>query len=335
MARHAADLPEELGEVFTLAEAVQAGVSPQRLRRRDIRSLFRGVYQRVAADHESASGQGDSVVSEESTHVPPRWQVEHLERAKAFSRMMRGKPWFFSGVTAALIWGMPIPSGRFDQLEIGVYAPQRPPERRGVRGVQVRTELADVQERRGVRLTSPASTWVMLGSRLPLRDLVACGDALIHRDRIPGTNRLGRPPMATLEELCGEVARGRRRGVRLLRAALPLLRTGSASPPETHTRLLLRDAGLPEPELDYDVFGSVGQFLGCSEIAFPDPRVALEYESEHHRVSRHQWNRDIEKYRAYAEVGWQVVRVTSELLYRRPRELIRQVRGVLHCRPHC
>ncbi|WP_293697210.1 hypothetical protein [uncultured Agrococcus sp.] len=330
MARHAAKLPEALGTVFTLAEALEAGVSRQRLRRGDVGSLFRGVYHRIDGDAAKPYGPERE---EESAHAPLPWHVEHLARAKAFGRMMRGKHWFFSGVTAALLLGIPLPSGPFRQLEVAVHSPARPPRREGIRGVRVRRELADVRELRGMRLTSPASTWGMLASRFTLQDVVACGDAVIHRDRIPGTNRLGQPPMGTLEELRAEVDRGRRPGVRRLREALPLLRTGSASPPETHTRLLLRDAGLPEPTLDYDVFGRNGRLLGCSEIAYPDLRVALEYESEHHRVSRRQWNRDIEKYRAYSEAGWQVVRVTSALLYRRPEELIRQIREAVRSNP--
>lgn len=34
-------------------------------------------------------------------------------------------------------------------------------------------------------------------------------------------------------------------------------------------------------------------------------------QGDHHRTARQQWNRDIEKYAAYASHGWEVVRLTS------------------------
>lgn len=316
VSRRAAELPVELGETFTLAEALAAGVSRQRLRRLDIDSPFRQVYRRT--------NNGAREQPLEGAHAPLEWRRAHLRRAEAFARLMHGRPWFFRGVTAALLWGIPVPRGD-DALEVAVHAPLRPPRRRGIRAVQVRPALAEIRELRGMRLTSPASTWAMLGSTLSLRDAVACGDAIVHRDRVPGTNRLKQSPLATVEELRAEIRKGRRRGIDSLREAVTLIRTGSASPPETHTRLLLSDAGLPEPELDFDVFDQQGRLLGCSEIAFPEFRVATEYESEHHRVDRRQWNRDIDKYQHYSDAGWEVVRVTSSLLYRHESELIRRV----------
>ena len=37
----------------------------------------------------------------------------------------------------------------------------------------------------------------------------------------------------------------------------------------------------------------------------------VEVEGDHHRTDRRQWDRDIEKYNAYAALGWEVVRLTS------------------------
>lgn len=39
--------------------------------------------------------------------------------------------------------------------------------------------------------------------------------------------------------------------------------------------------------------------------------MIVEIEGDHHRTSRRQWHRDIEKYRNYADAGWYVVRLTS------------------------
>lgn len=139
-------------------------------------------------------------------------------------------------------------------------------------------------------------------------------------------------PMATASELHSLIAAGRRVGNPRLRNALTLLRTGSSSAPESHLRLALIEAGLPEPELDRDVYDRSGRFLGCSELTYVAYKLAIEYESEHHRVDQRQWNRDIQKYQDYAEAGWQVIRVTARLLYRQRAELVRQVETALRAR---
>lgn len=79
---------------------------------------------------------------------------------------------------------------------------------------------------------------------------------------------------------------------------------------------MVAEWGFPQPALDYDVYDHRGTLLGASEIAFPEYRVALEYEGDHHRIEQRQWNRDIAKYEAYARAGWHPVRVTASLLYR-------------------
>ncbi|QZY52111.1 hypothetical protein [Leucobacter tenebrionis] len=165
------------------------------------------------------------------------------------------------------------------------------------------------------------TTWSMLGPRLSRRDAIALGEGAIHLPRIAGTQRLSRPPHATLEELEASAAAPYRRGGAALLEMLPLLSTHSASAPETHLRLALAEWGAPEPELDFDVYDSAGRFLGCSEIAFPEFRVLHEYEGDHHRVRRKQWHRDVQKLRDYVRADWDPIRVTSSLLYREPHKL--------------
>ncbi len=77
--------------------------------------------------------------------------------------------------------------------------------------------------------------------------------------------------------------------------------------------------------LDHDVYDEFGRFLGCSELAYPQLRIAIEYESDGH-LSQQQLRRDIDKYQAYAEAGWTVVRLTSQHVNRFPEEGIRRIR---------
>lgn len=241
----------------------------------------------------------------------------------------------FSGPTAAVILGLPVPPRKSEDIEVASVTPHHPPRMVGVRGRKISQHLVTVTTHRGFRITSPASTWVMLAAELELADLVAAGDAVLRCPRIGGTTRYERPPLATAASLNAEISRGRRVGLTSARRALPLLTTQSASAPESHLRMRLREWGLPKPALDHDVYDAAGKFLGCTEIAYPDFMVAFEYEGDHHRVSRKQWERDIEKARDYSASGWITVRVTAHLLYTTPDELRRIAESALRSRGWC
>jgi hypothetical protein len=234
---------------------------------------------------------------------------------------------FFAGRTAAVIFGAPITHG--DDLDIAVRAPARAPRRSGIRGIKVSPSLVIVQQHEGLRVTSPASTWAMLGAQLSVRQLVALGDFFV---RIP-RGRQGRPmpdqQLATPEMLRLAVEAGRRGGILRLREALTLIRVGSSSPLETDYRLVAAAAGLPEPALDVEIRDARGRLLGISEVAYPALRTVVEIEGDHHRTSRRQWHRDIEKYAAYVAEGWEVVRLTSEHIRGEDARAGRIVRDVL------
>lgn len=264
-------------------------------------------------------------------HRTELWRRRQLRRAYAFQKVM-GPHLFFSGRTAALIWGLPVPPSTSSDIDVACRYPGQTPRIAGVRCQRVRTHLVTVTTHRGFRVTSPASTWVMLAAELELSDLVALGDAVLHRPRIGGTTRLERPPLATAAALSTEIGRGRRIGLAAARRALQLLTTQSASAPESHLRLRLREWALPEPFLDLDVRDATGQFLGCTEIAYPEFKIAFEYEGDHHRVSKAQWDRDIEKARDYTAAGWITIRVTAHVLYTTPEELRRIAEATLRSR---
>ena len=48
------------------------------------------------------------------------------------------------------------------------------------------------------------------------------------------------------------------------------------------------------------------------DMGWEDIEVAVEYEGDHHRTDRRQFNRDIARIDALTELGWIVVRVTAE-----------------------
>ena len=202
-----------------------------------------------------------------------------------------------------------------------------------MRGHQLSPRQVTITITGGMSLTSPAATWAQLGAivRHPY-DLTAIADAILVTPRIPGPRgRVLRQPLATLQQLEEELRRGRRIGVRLLEEALLRARPGAVSRPETWTRLTLIDAGLPEPVLDHDVYDG-DEFVGCVDLAYPDLRIAIEYEGDHHRLDPVQWNRDIEKHDRLAAMGWRVIRVTKAMLFQKPGDLAARVRAALRAR---
>lgn len=185
---------------------------------------------------------------------------------------------FFSHTAAAVLWGLPLPiaSLRAGSLDVSVVAPRRAPAAAGVSGHSVTPGLAHVVTHpvRGVRVSTPAST------------------------------------VALLESLTSALDAGRRVGRDRLRAALPRLSTRARSRAETWLRLTVIDAGLPEPEVNYDVVDG-GRWLGQVDLAYPELRIAIECEGQHHLTDPLQWAEDIARMDRLVEAGWRVIRVTT------------------------
>jgi hypothetical protein len=303
MPRRPRPLPESLGDAFSVAAARAAGVSPNRLRTKDLESPFHGTRARITPEGSATNAEGDP--------PPSPWELARrveARRAGIFGTALSSHM-FFAGRTAAVLQGAPIDPG--PHLVVGVFTPVRAPRHRGVRGVKVAPALANLRTHDGLRMTTPATTWAMLAPELTVRELVTLGDSFV---RIPRDSRGTLQPhrrLATISQLERAASAGRRVGVAKLRQALPLIRVGSASPLETELRLDAAAGGLPEPDLDAEIRDGRGRLIGISEVVYRNLKVAVEVEGDHHRTDRNQWNRDIDKYAAYAAEGWEVVRLTA------------------------
>jgi hypothetical protein len=103
-----------------------------------------------------------------------------------------------------------------------------------------------------------------------------------------------------------------RPGIRAARKALDLVDPGAESPQETRVRLLLIRAGFPRPETQIPVYDEYGQLVAVIDMGWRDIMVGVDYEGEHHRTSRRQFDRDIRRFEAVTDLGWDDVRVTAE-----------------------
>ncbi|BDZ40384.1 hypothetical protein [Microbacterium suwonense] len=322
------NLADRFGEIFSVRVARAHGIGHGRLRGHDLQAPFHGVRAQSNAVEPAAV----AIAGIENPYE--RQRRFRIERARTYAaRLHTGH--FFSHQTAASIWGAPLPiefteSGALAEgdalaLHVSVLGYLPFPRASGIVGHRTYSSLTTVTEHIGLRVASPATTWVSLGG-LSVHDLVALGDFFCREWREGyGRPDAGRAPLATRADLEAALEAGRRYGAARLREALSLIREDSWSPRESLVRCILLEAHLPEPELNVDVFDSGGRFLGCVDMAYPDQRVAVEYLGMLHGE---QWAADVERLAALRAAGWTVVEITSPLL-KRPEELVRRVADAL------
>lgn len=320
-------LPLALGTAFSVAQARALGVRTGRLFLQDLQRPFHGV--RLIGDSESgAIRQPSASLSGGGTnarYASARRREELFIRALA-CRLQPGQ--FFSHRSAALLWGMPLPYRPAPELHLGVIRPQRAPRVNGTIGHSLLAGRCSTVRRQGIPVTDPATTWASLGN-LPLPELVAAGDFLARRYRLGyGRPTPGRKPLATIEELRAKVELGRWDGNSRLRSAVELIREDAWSPRESVTRLELLSAGLPEPELNIDVYAVNGAFLGCVDMVYLQYKVGVEYQGELHLGS---YAEDIERVERLRAAGWIIIQV-SRVLLARPAELVSRLGDALRSR---
>lgn len=278
-------LPLELrGDVAPVARFVELGLGAERARRADIDRPFRGVV---------AEGFPlDGVVS----------------RAVALSAR-RGMPDYgFSHVTGAAIRQLPLPLAVDHRLvHVTVRHPDRSPRLTGVSGHAYRLPpeaiarwpiiLPSTAEQRFVPVLTEPWLFATLATVLSLDDLIVVADALRTR-AAEGSRSI---------DISEALAEGRRGSARAARAwALSV--TGARSRPETLMRIALMRAGLPSPTVGYSVVEP--GWRATPDLAWPEYRVLVEYEGDHHRTDPRQFAHDLRRFERYHDSGWVAVRAT-------------------------
>lgn len=301
-------LPAELAESsFSNRTAAELGVSPGRRDSAALQRPFTGVR---------------------AAHVA----TDPLTRAHDYAPRLRQRQ-AFSGVTALRLHGLPWvrPWHLNETVEIAVPGRGYPPRSKGVRGHRVAEHRFMTTLVEGMPVLTPAAAVMTVAERLGLEDLTAVLDAMLtHSQWYQGLRH--RPLVASVSDLRQAVdlwgpspARTR------ILPALDLARPGVDSFQESVTRVLLVRAGLPEPVVQVPVHTRSGTRL--ADGGWPDYRVCFEYEGEHHRLDRVQWQRDIRRDEDFALAGWSRIRVTADALVPQHRAaLIARVRSALQQR---
>ena len=69
--------------------------------------------------------------------------------------------------------------------------------------------------------------------------------------------------------------------------------------------------GLPEPRLNHDVVVA-GRWIACVDLAYPEARVAIEYESDLHRSDPRTFRKDLTRGEHLKDADWWLVRATAD-----------------------
>ena len=172
---------------------------------------------------------------------------------------------------------------------------------RGIRTYADRIADDEIMLIRGMAVATPARAALDLACRNPLDRAIAAIDALANATELK---------TADVELLAQRYAG--RRGITRARKVLVMVDPGSESPRETWLRLMLVRAGFPVPTTQILVRDEFGQIIARLDMGWEDVKVAAEYDGDHHRTDRRQFNRDIARIETLTAMGWIVIRVTSQ-----------------------
>ncbi len=314
MRRPTALPPELTRESFAIIHGAAIGVKPGRLRTSDLRRPYRGVRSTDAELPEMAPDD-------------PGWVAAAIERNRQrildyAPRLEPGQ--FFSHTSAAILWGLPLPLPLVleKRVHVSTYLPAQSPRAVGVIGHRLGKE-APLAMQGAVELTDPIGTLCLLAVRLPVADIVAIGDHLL----------FVHDPALDLDELVERTRQWRRRpGAATLRLAMPRVREGVRSPRETLLRLALVDAGFPEPLVNVHIYDSRGRFVGEGDLVYEQEKIVFEYEGDHHRTDRDQFQKDIQRRERFENAGYRVFRVVANDLGAGRADFLNRVHALFRAR---
>jgi very-short-patch-repair endonuclease len=262
-----------VGEAFRGSEAIKSGA----LTRYQLRSRYVAIHPDVYVP------TGTDLTATTRAHAAWLWSRRRGIIAGQSASALHGAKWVDHRAPAQLL-----------------YEHRRPPD--GIRTWSDRVADDETQLIGGIATTTPARTVFDLACRNPTGKAVATIDALARATNLKIADA----------ELLAERYKGHR-NIRRARRALTLVDAGAESPRETWLRLLLIEAGYPRPQTQIPVYGEYGELVAVLDMGWEDIKLAVEYEGEHHRTDRRQFNRDIARFEALTtDLGWVVVRVTVE-----------------------
>jgi hypothetical protein len=115
-----------------------------------------------------------------------------------------------------------------------------------------------------------------------------------------------------------------RRGIVHVRDLIPLAAAEAESPMESEARLVMIDGGLPMPVLQYEIVDRNWQTWRV-DFAWPDVKVAVEYDGFDWHSDPDTFRRDRQKRAALEEMGWSVMSIVDDDVRRRSWGMLRRI----------
>jgi len=229
--------------------------------------------------------------------------------------------WLWSGRTATVAGLSAAALHRTAWIDDWLPAELNRPSRDKARGIILRSDTLDDDEtcvRDGIRMTTPARTAFDLGRRKGLTAAAIRLDALMHATEVKAAD----------VELLADRHRGAR-GLVQLRRVLHLADGGAESPYETKTRLVLVDGGLPRPDTQIEVLNEWGAVMARIDMGWEEWKVGVEFDGAQHWTDPAQRSRDIDRLAELEARGWAIIRVSADMLRRRPHVVVARVHRAL------
>jgi hypothetical protein len=205
------------------------------------------------------------------------------------------------GLTAAWIYGADV--RRESDLDVCISCPKgsRIRSRVGLRVCQETLDESDITLIDGLRVTTP------------LRTAFDCARWLKGVERVVVVDALAHAQLVAIEEIRAYISgKHRLRNLRRAESVLDLADALAESPMETRIRVLLIEWGLPRPVSQLNVYDQHREFIGRLDLAYPEAKVAVEYDGAQHWEQRRADDRRRDRLRAQ---GWVVLVYSAEDYY--------------------
>jgi predicted transcriptional regulator of viral defense system len=166
----------------------------------------------------------------------------------------------------------------------------------------------DVVRVANIPVASPALTLLQLAGCVSVSTLELALEQALRRELAS---------LESIDDVLRRYAKRGRRGVRMLRM-LVRARTPKTMPTDSsaETRVLqvIRRHGLAEPTRQFTVRRANGTKVGTVDLAYPDARIAIEYDSDEFHTGRVATSHDSERRHRLIAAGWMpITAVSSDL----------------------
>jgi very-short-patch-repair endonuclease len=246
-------------------------------------------------------------------YAPADLTLDLAARSRAAYLLVRDRAGVLAGYSAAQLLGADCaPRNAPAEVLVPVFVRKQP----GLRVVYGPAADAEPAVADGCRVTAPLRTAWDLARRLPLVEAVVAVDSLARAG--------GFAPEALLDL---RSAHPGAKGSRRLDEIVRLADSRAESPPETRLRVALVRAGLPTPEVRYRVEDEYGYVLARLDLAYPEVKLAIEYDGAAHLDPRRTL-RDRERDAILAGYGWETRRLGTGDLDVLP-QTIERIRNLL------